>query len=450
MSDLKQRLGRPGLGAIGLIVGLVVTLIFYMGFFTEWTRDKGMELTVNFRAATQLQAGDKVKVQGQDAGIVKSIKCTTRCREAEVKVEVLTDKSGPIYSDATAELRWRILLGGAYYVQIDKGTPGRGELGAGDTIPIDRTRVQVELDDLSNLFQGGPQQGLQTMLPQLARAVRDEDAPARVLRTLAGGAPTIDAGLHAVRGQELDTDLRRVVSGAAATVRNLEAPNGELTTLVSGAGATVETIAARGAELRDALGVAPQTMSELELTLGRLRPTLRNANDLVDRLFEPADDVAPTLSALRPTLVDTDQLLDRARPLVFSLRPAVRALAGTAAPGVAVIDDLRPSLARLSDTILPYMAKKDPETGKSTTVMIGGTAAGFGGLAGQKDASGHVVRFPASILSENAYLPCDTVFTDPADTALLACDSFEEALSNYFEYVPGAPGQGTARKGNGG
>ncbi len=68
--------------------------------------------------------------------------------------------------------------------------------------------------------------------------------------------------------------------------------------------------------------------------------------------------------------------------------------------------------------------------------MIGGTAAGFGGSAGQQDTNGHFVRFPASIGDSSVYLPCRTALTDPTKAQLVACEGIEDALQNYLSYLP--------------
>jgi phospholipid/cholesterol/gamma-HCH transport system substrate-binding protein len=445
--SLAGRVGKVGLGAITLVVFVAVTLIFYLGFFQNWTREKGTKYVIDFTSSAQLQQGDPIKIDGVNSGRVDIIRSLPGDRGAQVTVEVLKD-AGPLYDDARADLRWRLLLGGAFYVQIDPGTPSHPELPAGGTIPVERTSQQVELDDLSHAFQGGSQAGLRAMPAQVAQAFALPDVPKNALQAIARNAPSIQVGLHALRGQVLDRDLRGLVKGAAETVRNLDEPNGDLTTLISGAAATVQTINRRSAELRQTLDTAPRTMQELDLTLGRLEPTLRGADRLVTTLQRSAPDVAPTLSALRPTLVNADGLLRSARPLLRALSPAVRALAAAAKDGVPLINSLRPSLRRLDSNIIPYLAKPDPETGKSTTIMIGGTAAGFGGSAGQQDSNGHFIRFPASIGSHNVYLPCDIGAIDADATKALICDDLQTAVQNYLNYVPGTPGQSTrtARK----
>jgi hypothetical protein len=70
-------------------------------------------------------------------------------------------------------------------------------------------------------------------------------------------------------------------------------------------------------------------------------------------------------------------------------------------------------------------------------VMIGGTAAGFGGgSSGQLDENGRFIRFPASIGASSVYLPCTSSLIGTNSTSLLKCDGFNTALANYLSYLP--------------
>ena len=174
------------------------------------------------------------------------------------------------------------------------------------------------------------------------------------------------------------------------------------------------------------------TLARLEATLGRCRRSDRPA-----AIARPPTS-RPTLAALRPTLGDASALLARARPLLQTLRPTVTIAGAAGAHRRAAAR--RPAAARSTGstkTILPYLARKDPETGKPTSAMIGGTAAGFGGSAAQQDSNGHFIRFPASIGTSSVYLlPCETSLIDPTVAQTLACDSLETALQRYLEYLP--------------
>jgi ABC-type transporter Mla subunit MlaD len=270
----------------------------------------------------------------------------------------------------------------------------------------------------------------------MATGLSDPAAINSSLTTLADVAPDITTGVGALRGQQQDQDLRRLVANTATTVKLLGTPSRELRGLVSGAAATLQTTAARDQDVRSILDQGPLVTRTTTQTLARVDGTLAKADRLIRNVRTSADKVAPTLARLRPALVSTGTLLTKARPLARDLRPTVSSLAATAHTGVPLLNELQPSIDRIDKTILPYLGREDPGTGKSTTVMIGGTAAGFGGAASQMDLLGHFIRFPALGGTKTAYLPCKTSLADPAAASFLACDSLETALKTYLQYVP--------------
>jgi virulence factor Mce-like protein len=440
MTALRERLGLAGLGAFALVLAVAVTLFWYLGYAYDFLHADGRTVRAEFAAVPQLQIGDPVRVDGKTEGEVRKIDDLGGGRGARVTFDV-RDDAGPLYRDSVVELRWKNLLGSSFYLEVDRGTPQKGDLG-GQTIPRRQTRSQVELDDITAVFQGGVRRGLTTMPDQLSRALRDPADVPDLLTAAAGASPAVERALRGLRGQDPDNDLRKVITGTAATVDALDAPDDDLQRLVSGAASFLGTTGDREQELRATLDRGPALTSSVRTTLARLDTTLTGADRLVAKLDRSAADVGPTLAALRPTLGTTSTLLTRARPLVRQLRPTATSLASLGREGLPLLDAVQPSLDRLDDTILPYLSRKDPDTGKPTSTMIGGTAAGFGGSASQLDENGHFIRFPASVGTSSVYLPCRTAITDPTAGQLLACDSLQTALKTYLQYLPSlAPSQ---------
>src|SRR5206468_7857357 len=115
--------------------------------------------------------------------------------QARVKLSVDKD-AGPIYADARARIRMKTLLGAAQYVEIDRGTPRAGPLGD-RVIPSDRTNVQVEIDDVTDIFRNGAVTGLKTLPPELTAALKDPNPLRSALQTVGDIAPTAARGLNA-------------------------------------------------------------------------------------------------------------------------------------------------------------------------------------------------------------------------------------------------------------
>ena len=381
------------LATAGLV--LVTIVIFSGAYRAPFEGGDVRVVTVDFETAAQLHKGDQVRMEGNVEGKVTDIEPAPEPEEARATLEVEPD-AGPIYADARARLRAKTLLAGAFYVDLDRGTKGAGPLGE-RVITTDRTSVQVEVEDVTDIFRDGAVTGFQTLPGEFATALSEPESLPEALRVFNRIAEDAGTAVNAARGTDPGHDLPELVSATAKTVEALDTPTDRLRTVVSGAAATLEVTGRRSAELRQTIDAGPAVTSDLTTTLARLDGTLDNARGLVARLLPAAPALAPTLAELRPTLVSTDALLDHAKPLVRALRPTISSLARTGGKGVPLVDGLKPSLNRVGDNILPYFARKDPETGKSTTVMIGGTAAGFGGASAQQDLNGHFIRFPASV-----------------------------------------------------
>lgn len=434
-------------GLVTIVLGAIVTLVIFTGIFRGPLAPDSRTVFANFERAPQLRVGSQVRLEGNVEGKVASIEPGAGGREVRVEMEI-EDDAGPIYKNATARLGFKTLLGGVFYIDVQRGTPGAGLL-ADSVIPLRNTTVQAEIEDVTTAIRGDAVRGLQTLPGELATGLSDGRSAGNAAKTLTEIAPEADTALRALRGRDAGDDLPELIQAAGQTVQALDSDNDRIKTLVEGAGQTLEVTNRRSAELRATIDAAPSATFDMTTTFRRLDSTLGNARKLVDKLEPAAADVAPTLAKLRPTLSDTAGLLRDARPLTRILPDTVENLVATASDLGPLVEDVKPGLERTDDVILPYLAKEDPGTGKSTTIMIGGFLAGFGaGSAGQKDTNGQFIRFPASVGASSVYLPCKSSLVDPDAAALLACDTFSDALANYLNYLPKlGPTPQTTKKG---
>jgi phospholipid/cholesterol/gamma-HCH transport system substrate-binding protein len=422
-----------GAGAIVLIVLLIAAT--FSGIYRVPFTGSSRTVVAVFDRAAQLYAGDEVRINGEIDGHVTAVERNPSGAGARVTM-ALDAAAGPLYADAGARLRIKTLLGGSYYVEIDRGDSTSGP-SAGQVIPLRRTSVQVEIEDLTDIFRGGAMQGFKTLATQTATMLADASSPAADIATANRIAPAATAGLRGIRGVRAGYDLPALVHSSAQAIQALDAPTDQLHTLVSGAAATFSVTGARSQDIARTVGALPATATQLISTLSQVDGTLAIADRLVDRLTPVAPSVAPTLAQLRPALVSTNGLLVAAGPLTRTLPPLLTRVRSTSATGVPLVTQLKPALRQLNTTILPYLGAKDLDTGYSTTVMIGGTTAGFGGgSSGQLDENGRFIRFPASIGASSVYLPCTSRLIGTNSTSLLKCDDFNTALQNYLSYLP--------------
>jgi ABC-type transporter Mla subunit MlaD len=439
----RRKMSPRTVGLVTIVLSIVVGYVIFSGLFRKPFAPASQTVTAVFQRAAQLHPGDQVRLQGNADGSVKSVEPISTSGDAVRVVMNLNRSAGPIYADARASLSFQTLLGGVFYVALDRGSPQAGLLGSGD-IPLSRTTVQVELEDITGIFRGGAVSGLKILPGQLATSLSNPGAIASDLGTLNRVAPDATTALSALRGENPGSDLPQVINAAANTVKALDANESDLRTLVAGAATTVGITGSRSASIQRAIGDGPSVTNELTVTLRQLGTTLDLAHGLVLRLMPAAPQVSPTLSQLRPTLVSAGVLLQHAKLLTQALTPTLTTLSTASKTLIPLIDNVTPSLDRVNSTILPYLAKKDPGTGYSTTVMIGGFAAGFGGSSASEDQNGHYIRFPASVGLSSLYLPCTSSLVDPTAGALLKCDSFNTALGQYLSYLPQTASLGAA------
>jgi virulence factor Mce-like protein len=441
MIDRLERIPARVMGWIFLAVFTAITFVIFSGMYRKPFEPGTRTVVADFESASQLYAGDEVRLEGNIDGKVKSVKARPGGDGILVTMEVNKD-AGPIYADASARLKNKTLLAGSFYVEIDRGEKSAGPIGS-RVISRSNTHVQVELDDVLDIFrEDAIRGGLQTLPGEMAKALADKAPLPDAIRTANDVAPSASSALEALRGQDPGQDLPRLVQATAKTVRALDSGNDDVRELVAGAAATLRTTGRRQAEIRETIDAAPSVTYDLTTTLARLDSTLTIADGLVDRLEPGVPLLAPALSSLRPALENTRGLLETARPLLAgSAAPLLTNLGDAADLAIPLLSRLQPALRKVDKTILPYFHRVDPETGRSTTVMIGGTAAGFGGASAQQDENGHFIRFPATIGTSSVYLPCKSSLVDQTASSLLACDKFNDAVTEYLNYLPDLNGK---------
>jgi phospholipid/cholesterol/gamma-HCH transport system substrate-binding protein len=437
----RRGIGDVGLGLIAAAVALLVIVGIQTGFIRGlFTSPGNRPLSAVFADARQLQAGDPVRISGVDVGTVNSITLDPGGRAATVAMKLGGD-AGPLYADASAHIRFRTLLGGAFLVDLDRGSPSAGSLTTG-TIPEVRTDSQVEVDDITSVIEGQAKRGLQVMPGQLAVALGDRRYPARTLQTVAAQSPALAGGLGAVRGAQPASDIRTLIDSANTTMQALDRPYGRLQQLVAGASSVVQATAARSLDLQTTIDTAPPLLNQADATMRGLRGTLSLANPLLVKLEPTAPAVAPTVADLRGTVVPANRLLNRAVPLLHVLRPAVSSLASASATTLPMLDELTPSIDELAAKILPYLNEVQPDSKHTFAEMIGPGAAALGAIGAYRDNDGGIVRFPATSGNAAFYLPCQTYFNDPEEKQAIACESISTAIAQLF----GDQGTGASRR----
>ncbi|MFI8774832.1 MCE family protein [Gordonia sp. NPDC062954] len=123
----------------GVVLIALVAVAAYLGFTKATTKS----VTAYFPSATGLYNGDPVRVLGVDVGSVTSI----TPREGDVRVQMSIDHDTPIPADAKAVVVAQSLVSGRF-IQLTPVYSEGPQLNDGDAIPMKRTAVPMEWDDV--------------------------------------------------------------------------------------------------------------------------------------------------------------------------------------------------------------------------------------------------------------------------------------------------------------
>src|SRR3954462_5138206 len=153
--------GTAAVVASPVLVGAVTTLIVIVSVFLAYNANKGLpfvptyDLSATLPSASNLVEGNEVRVGGFRVGVVDRIGTTTKIVSGHPKsvalIHMKLDKKvEPLSVDTGVLVRQRSAIG-LKYVQLTPGT-SKTTFKPGDTIPLDRSTLPVELDDFTNIF----------------------------------------------------------------------------------------------------------------------------------------------------------------------------------------------------------------------------------------------------------------------------------------------------------
>ncbi|HET9073641.1 MAG TPA: MlaD family protein [Solirubrobacteraceae bacterium] len=371
-------------GAIVLALGVLVVVAVFLNAVPILDAQSGYTLRATFAQANNVSNLTPVRVDGVDVGEVTSVGPGPDPRRSST-VSMLISKSGlVIHSDASAEIRWRTILGGNMYIDLNPGSPDAPALHG--PIPLSHTADQVELDDVLRLYNGGTVQAQRSMLRGLSATLA---APAGIDRSIGalGDLRTVGAGLAPYQGT-LPGDLSGLVASSAHAVRELGASTADLQNLVSGAAATLDAVDVQKVALGRALALSPSTLAATLSTSHRLDTTLRLLTPLAAHLEPGAARLARTADVAQAALAQLTRVLADARPLLAAARPTFAHLASLAGTGTPLISALRAPLARLNTNILPWLSQRSSFTRLRNYESVGPFFSVLDNAAAGYDASG--------------------------------------------------------------
>lgn len=342
------------------LIGLVLIVAAIVGPYLAFQRhvpftDRGFELNAVFSDSMQIASGSPVRIAGVNVGEVLEAE-----REGEnTRLRFYVDEEAlPIAEDAKAKLRPRMFFEGNWFLELDPGSPSAPALEEGETIPVTRTRVAVQLDEVLTALQSDTRQDLADVLVEYGKALNRKPLPAddrtfeRFVHGKTGGEALNlafeyggDAGrssaqvLEAFRGRRPD-DLSKLISGAARTFDGLAGREEALRELIT----NWEGFTGALADESDNLA---RTFAELAPTLEVSETSLKNLSDSLPSLRAWARELEPSLRELPGTIEASLPWFDQARPLISdeeaggSIRLLRRATPGLSAAARHGLNTLR-------------------------------------------------------------------------------------------------------------
>jgi phospholipid/cholesterol/gamma-HCH transport system substrate-binding protein len=306
--NLERRYRQAAvLAALGLTLGTAFV------FARQSLFGGGYQIRAVFSSVNQLRGGSEVRIAGIKVGHVDGISAGP---DSTSIVELGIDNNGrPIHADATLTVTPRLVLEGNAYIDLNPGTPAAPELRSGAMIPLTRTAVSVQLDQVLDVLDTPTRGALQRTIAGLADGLGPAGTPASTasqsgygglrsaVRELDGAMTSVAQVAHAARGTQ-PGDLGAAIGSSGAVTAQLAHDPQAVADSVTGFNHVMAALAAEDQPLAasisrfdDLLTVAPASLTRIDAAL----PPLTNF----------ADALRPAMHAAPVTLQKTNRLLDQ-------------------------------------------------------------------------------------------------------------------------------------------
>ncbi|WP_250291043.1 MlaD family protein [Frankia sp. CiP1_Cm_nod1] len=351
----RPRVTPLRLGVLFIIVSLLAGLALFNKNRILVTLRSGDSLDISFAADNRLAPyRSQVKVAFVPVGVVTGVRETDN-GDARVTVKVDGDIRAKLGTEPSAVIRPTTLLGGNYFIDLVPG--GRPGTFTG-SIPVERTKLPVELDKVAAALQPSALEGLRKSTSSLDKTLGNGGREA-VDQLVAHAPDTLDpaaAVAGAALGGNPDTDLPQLVTSLEATARELIDKQGQLDAIVTDLGTTTSVLSRRTSDIATAVSRLPSTLDATDAGLARLKTTLEKLRDtsgpaqpVVRRLDTVLATADPVLAEARPVVNQLRGVLVDARPLVQDLVPAGR-------QATTALDDLSgPVLDRIDGPVKQFV-----------------------------------------------------------------------------------------------
>jgi virulence factor Mce-like protein len=310
--------------AIALIVIAVTVFIVYYAFNEGLPFQQAFTVHAVVQDAVFVQPKDPVRIAGVTVGQVTS---TAPYHTNDTEITFTLQSNGlPVHSDATVRIRPRVFLEGAYYLDLQPGSPNAPVIKDGGMIPLPKTQSYVQFYNLLSTFDEPTRGSLSSLLSELNTAFGPYAAD-----TGAGGVPTAGSGATGLKTAL--PELTPVLKGVAWINRGLRGtrPN-DLERLLASASDVTGTLASNSSQLADLVTSLNRTAGALAADDGALARSVSG----IDQTLQVAPAALSAIDHSLPPLVHLGTAIDPslkvAPPLIAGVTASVNELAAVIKP----------------------------------------------------------------------------------------------------------------------
>jgi ABC-type transporter Mla subunit MlaD len=301
-----------------VLVGAVTVLVVLVAVFLSYNANKGLpfvpttELKVRFAGGQNLVQGNEIRSGGFRIGVVEDMKPVTLSAGvtgAELKLKL--DKTiGKVPEDSIWRIRPRSALG-LKYLELTKGH-SKQAYKDGDTVPVARTEVNVDIDEVFNMFDSKTRKASQDNLRGFGDAFAGRGAA--VGRTVEE-APRLFGHLEPVARNLAAPDTRlarffKELGDAARIVAPVSKTNARLFTTMAD---TWEAVSRDPAALKAFISKQPPTMDTAIESFRVQRPFLAHLTTFSQEFSGATHELRGALPDLNPAL-ETGTRVQRKMP----------------------------------------------------------------------------------------------------------------------------------------
>ena len=304
---------RPRHVGRGRLLGLLVTLaaavfavVVFLPFSLPWSRS--LHLQVQAGAYGELNNGAWVELNGARVGSVDSV--DARDGFSLIRLSIDPRVADLLHADTTAAIRPHGLLG-PKFVALQGGSTGR--LADGATIPLSRTTVSTDFDQVLNSLQPDVRANLKTIFVELGRAADGRgtamNGAFQALGQSSADVSSTTAVLHQraddlagliIASEQLDRDLQN-----APIDRQIADTDRVLTGLVAVEDSIGSGIDHTAAVMQDLDAVLSGNSENLAHVLSKGPATVANLRTVASELDAIIVGVNPALPCLMQAVLET-------------------------------------------------------------------------------------------------------------------------------------------------